>query len=298
MMACPREITLSGPRRRQQRVENGRLAQSVHDGATVAQGVPPERVAARYGIGVAPGLHHPALSGPVMSTIGETPRHVPSGRSDTFAVKVLLACGVLYAVLYAVINDVIAATLYPGYSRISQAISELSATAAPSKGLVDAVVPTFTGLMIAFGIGVRAAGAGNRTLRVTGGLLIAHGATFPLWILAPMTSRGQVAAAMPANDVGHIVLSAATVLLILLEIGFGAAALGRRFRIYSALTAVTVVLFGALTGIQATGIASGQATPLMGLYERISVAAWLVWLAMLAIALLRVGSRPASTSRR
>lgn len=40
----------------------------------------------------------------------------------------LLASGLLYAALYPIVNDLIAATLYDGYSRMDQAVSELSGT--------------------------------------------------------------------------------------------------------------------------------------------------------------------------
>jgi hypothetical protein len=154
--------------------------------------------------------------------------------------------------------------------------------------------PIFTALMIAFGVGVWKSAGGNRALRVTGALLSAHGATFPLWLLAPMTSREEMrVGAMPANDLGHIVLTVMAILLILGEIGFGAAAFGKRFRLYSLVTTVAIVAFGALTGIEAPTVPLGEATPWMGLFERISFAAWLLWLSVLAIALLRTpGPKP------
>ena len=207
-----------------------------------------------------------------------------SGITDT----VLLASGVLYALAYAVVNDLVAATLYDGYSRMSQAVSELSATGAPTRSFLTAMLPLFTALMIAFGIGVWRSARGRRALRVTGGLLVAHGVSFSLWLLAPMSSReDMVEGTMPANDLGHIVLTVVTILLILGEIGFGAAALGARFRRYSLATAATVLVFGALTGVEAAKVPAGDPTPWMGLVERISIGAWLLWIAVLAVALLR-----------
>src|SRR6185503_18046569 len=107
------------------------------------------------------------------------------------------------------------------------------------------------------------AARGKRALRVTGALLVAHAITFPLWLLAPMTSRGAIGATMPVNDIAHIVLTALAIVFILSQIGFGAAALGKPFRLYSLLTAVTVVVFGALTGILAPRVATGESTPWM-----------------------------------
>src|SRR3954468_7372525 len=55
--------------------------------------------------------------------------------------KVLLACGVLYSAAYVVANDLIAAAHYRGYSRTSHAVSELSATGAPTKAFLAATIP-------------------------------------------------------------------------------------------------------------------------------------------------------------
>jgi hypothetical protein len=228
-----------------------------------------------------------AMSTTMDRTTGLTRPEVPTDGSRGIRLRVLLVCGVVYSVVYAVANDVIAATLYDGYSRMSQAISELSATGAPTRPFLTAMVPVFSVLMIAFGIGVWKAATRNRALRVTGALFIAHGLATSLWLLAPMSSREEmIEGTMPANDVGHIVLTAVTVLLILGQIGFGAAGFGMRFRLYSIATAVTVLVFGALTGMESPKVPAGDPTPWMGLYERISVGAWLLWMAVLAIILL------------
>ncbi len=239
------------------------------------------------------------VAGVVPSTIDEGARIVHAAFvMSVIHRNVLLACGVAYSVLYAVVNDVVAATLYDGYSRTSQAISELSATAAPTRALLTATLPVFTVLMVAFGVGVWTSADGNRALRAAGGILVAHGATFPLWLFFPMTSREKIGAAMPVNDIGHIGLTVVAILLILSQIGFAAAAFGKRFRIYSLLTAATVIGFGALTGAQAPNVAEGGTTQWMGLYERISFAAWLLWVAVLAIALLRKSRAPRDLASR
>jgi hypothetical protein len=212
-----------------------------------------------------------------------------AGRPPTTLVKILLTCGVLYALVYVVANDVIAAAASDGYSRLSQAVSELSATGAPAKTFLNLMLPVWTALMIAFGVGVWMAAGERWALRVTGGLLVGFGVTGVLWLAFPMTSRAEMVAggAMPANDVGHIAMTVLTVLLIVGQIGFAAAAFGPRFRLYSLLTTLTVLVFGALTGMESPKVPTGEPTPWMGLFERISVGAWLLWLAVLAITLLR-----------
>ena len=64
-------------------------------------------------------------------------------------VRVLLACGIAYPLLYVVENDVIAATRYEGYSRMSQAISELSAKDAPTRKILAETLPFCAALMAA-----------------------------------------------------------------------------------------------------------------------------------------------------
>jgi Protein of unknown function (DUF998) len=200
----------------------------------------------------------------------------------------LLACGLLYALAYIVADDVIAAAIYDGYSRLDQAISELSATEAPSKAFLTALMPLFTLLVIGFGLGVWKAAEGNGALRVTSGILIAQGLSFPVWLFFPMTSReDMVGGNTAANDVGHLVLTALSVLFILAEMGFSAEALGTRFRIFSLAMVATALLSGVATARMSSGITTGDPTPWLGFVERISYGAWLLWMATLAIVLLR-----------
>jgi hypothetical protein len=204
-------------------------------------------------------------------------------------VRTLLACGVAYPLLYVVGNDVIAATRYEGYSRMSQAISELSAKGAPTRRFLAAMLPLSAALMTAFGIGVSKSAGGSRALRVTGGLLAAGGPMSLAWLPFPMSSREDIQRGAGAgNDVGHLVLSGATGLVVLAQMGSAAAAFGTRFRLYSLASAATVLVFmGVLTGREGAKLAKGEPTAWMGLYERIGMGAWLLWMAMLAIGLLR-----------
>lgn len=215
-------------------------------------------------------------------------RAYPAPGADRLT-KVLLACGVLYGVSYVVGNDVIAAAMTRGYTRMDQAVSELSATGAAARPFLIGMDAIWMPAMVAFGFGVWRAARGNRWLRVTGALLVAFGVTSLLWLPFPMTARQDVVvgAALAANDVGHIGLTALTAVFILAEIGSSAAGLEWGFRIYCAATVVVILLFGALTGTQAPNVARGLPTPLMGFYERVNIGAWLLWMAVLAVVLWR-----------
>lgn len=198
----------------------------------------------------------------------------------------LLACGVIYGLLYVVVNDVLAAAAYDGYSRSSQAISELSAAGAPTQPMLAALVPVFSALLIAFGIGVWKSAGDHRSLRVTGSLLVLHGATALLWLLAPMSQRELLATqGGGGSDTLHLALSVASAILIFAQIGSSAAAFGRSFRVYALVSVVAILVAGVVTAALSVRLAAGEPTPWLGLAERVSLGGWLVWMAVLAIAL-------------
>jgi hypothetical protein len=81
----------------------------------------------------------------------------------------------------------------------------------------------------------------------------------------------------------------------LLAIGFAASAFGRGFRLYSIATLVIILVSGGLTGLEAPNMAANLPTPWIGIAERIDLGGYLLWVAVLASALLR---EPASGQRR
>lgn len=202
--------------------------------------------------------------------------------------KALLGCGIAYPIAYVVANDVVAASRYRGYSRMDQAVSELSATGAPTRRFLVAMLPVFSGLTAAYGAGVWSAAEGRRALRAAGTVLLASSATSVAWLPFPMSSRQDIARGAASNaDTGHLVLSGLTVAEIVALLGTGSGAFGRRFRAYSLTSAGVVLVSGALTSTQAAKLPDGNPTPRMGLYERTSIGAWLLWMAVLAVRLLR-----------
>jgi hypothetical protein len=198
--------------------------------------------------------------------------------------KTLLICGIISSLLY-VGTDILLALHWEGYSYADQAISELSAIGAPTRPLWIAMSFLFNPLVIAFGAGVRWSAGGKRSLRVTGILLIVWGAIGFVWLFFPMHLRG---AEFSATDTMHLVMSGMTVLLITLFIGFGSGARGKWFRLYSILTILALLGFGALVGLQAPRVAAGLPTPWMGVMERVSVYSPMLWVIVLAAVLLRL----------
>ena len=85
----------------------------------------------------------------------------------------------------------------------------------------------------------------------------------------------------------HIPATAVMILCILLAMGFGSTLLGRWFRYFSYAMILAILAFGVLAGLQADRVAANQPTPWLGIVERISVYAIMLWVAVLAIGLLR-----------
>jgi hypothetical protein len=121
---------------------------------------------------------------------------------------------------------------------------------------------------------------------VLGGLLMTH-ALFG-WIWPPMHQREVLAAGGGTlTDTLHIAWAAVTGLFFLFETTLGTAILGSRFRLYSIATMVIGLACGAMTGTYAAGIQANLPTPGAGAWERVGVIAYMFWIAVLAIALLR-----------
>ncbi|GAA1020984.1 hypothetical protein Aple_092850 [Acrocarpospora pleiomorpha] len=227
-----------------------------------------------------------------MTNMIDRARDVPKNSLRGAVRRVLLVCGILSSLLY-VVTTVLAAMQWEGYDSASQTISELFAIDAPPKSLVVPLFLLHGVLLIAFAIGVWESAGRRRALRVTGGLLIADGVVgLVTAAFFPIHLRG---AEGTLTDTMHAILTAVLVLFILLAIGFGAGAFGPGFRLYSLVTLVTLIVFGALAGMEGSRLAANEPTPWLGVFERINIGGYLLWLLVLAVALLRT---PASHQTR
>ncbi|MGC4934758.1 DUF998 domain-containing protein [Gordonia sp. DT30] len=200
----------------------------------------------------------------------------------------LLACGPMYALLYILANDAVAASRYGGYSRTDQAISELSATGAPTQRFLQWLVPVFTALMIGFGIGVWRSAGGRVGVRVLGALFVVFGVVGVAWLWFPMSNRDDIAAGAgdSSNDAGHLVLSLLSVMLIAVCTVLAAVLWRSWFRWFTIVAAVVVLVAGAYTSRMVPMIQDGESTVWMGLIERVSIFGFFVWVAVLGLFLI------------
>jgi hypothetical protein len=204
----------------------------------------------------------------------------PGGVSPT---KALLACGIVAPIYYVVVNDVVAARLYPGYDPISRPVSELTATYAPTRPLLVPLLVVFDLLIVPFWLAVWRAARANRALRLTSGLMLGFRALALLAFPFPMVADEVLG----ANTVHTIIWGVLTPLLMLAGIGASAAAFGRTFRLYAILTLLALVAFSLVAGVQAAQVNAGEPVGWFGVTERALIGVWLQWVAVLALVLLR-----------
>ncbi len=201
--------------------------------------------------------------------------------------KVLLICGILSSLLYYG-ADALAAMLYEGYSYTDQTISELSAIGAPTAPLLSITGIVYLFLVIAFGLGVWKSSGRNRALRITAILLIVFGLIGFLWPFGPMHQREVLAAGGGTfSDTLHLIISAIDSVLFLLMIGVGSFAFGKRFRLYSIVTIIVLLVFGVRMSMDVPKVGANEPTPWLGVIERINIFSAMLWILMLAIVLLR-----------
>ena len=216
--------------------------------------------------------------------------------------QVLLTCGIVSALLYTAML-VIVPMFWEGYNSASQSVSELSAIDAPTRSLWISLGGAWTLLYGGFGWGVWMSARSNRALRVVGAVIIVAAIVGVFW--PPMHRREILAAGGGTlTDTLHLVWTAANSAFTLLAMGIGAAAFGRRFRLYSIATMVILLAAGGLTSVDAPSLDANLPTPWMGVWERVNIGVWLLWVVVLAVMLLRLpipqgirhaGARPQRT---
>lgn len=209
----------------------------------------------------------------------------------------LLWCGILSSILYVVMVVVIGAQ-WDGYSWMSQTISELSAVGAPTRQVWMIAGAIYTVLITAFGFGVCMSARSSVNLRRAGEAIVVYGSLGLLWPLAPMHARDVLAAGGGTmSDTMHLVLASVSVCLMLIAMLFATTIFDRSFRWFTIVSLVILCLFGALTFLVAPRVGENLPTPWLGLWERINIGVFLLWVAALAGGLLKMPvARPAGTA--
>jgi hypothetical membrane protein len=195
--------------------------------------------------------------------------------------KLLSLCGVISPVLFVFLT-ILGGALRPGYSHISDTVSELFSPGAPNKLLLDILHTTTAVLTTLFGVGVlqlvRESQHSEAIGLIGAGMILAMG----LVNVATATVFPQDAWGSPPTFPGemHKILAGVLAILsilstLLVGIWLNRTDLFPGFGTYSFVTVGVMVLSG---GFAVAKLGS----PIMGLTERITILASLQWTFILA----------------
>jgi hypothetical protein len=196
----------------------------------------------------------------------------------------LLACG-YGAAAVNVIQNIVTVALHPNYDWLSQTVSELSAVDAPTRPLWLVLSIPYGILMFLFGLGIWRIAKGRNLLRIAAGAILLEMVIGAFW--PPMHEREVIAAGGGTlTDTLHIVFTAIWGVLMFVAI-ICAGIDGRGwFRWFSVVCLLVMIVFGIFTSGLAPAMTQNQPTPMMGVWERINIAAYLIWLAVLSAYLI------------
>jgi hypothetical protein len=185
-----------------------------------------------------------------------------------------VAAGPLSSLLYVVFTDGIAASRSDGYRRTEQMVIELFAVGSPGRDVLVPFTWVYTALFTAFGLGVWNSVCGNRALRVGGFLLTAYGVWNIMGALFPLRLGDDTSIPM------HIVATNIQLALMVAAMCSVAVGFHGRMRVYSLVSLAVSALMGMVAFMAAPG-----PNLVLGIGERISIGAFLLWVAVLAAAL-------------
>lgn len=195
--------------------------------------------------------------------------------------RLLLLCGILSTLVF-ICADIISGAAWKGYHYRSQVVSELMAIHAVSRPIAVPFFMIYDLLFVTFGTGLLLCTQEKRT-RVAGVLIIGAGISGLITTLCfPMHLRTE---APTISDTLHFILTGLTTLLILLAIVYAAAVYGKNFRYFSIFIIVILLVFGAFAALDVPRIADNLPTPWLGFTQRVTIGAYLLWVAVLSVKL-------------
>ncbi|MEA4893295.1 MAG: DUF998 domain-containing protein [Peptococcaceae bacterium] len=220
-----------------------------------------------------------------MKQTSANPAQRKKGRKTARLQEVLFSLGIISSILY-LITDIAASLMWREYSPVSQTVSELIAIDAPTRVYVAVSFILYALLIYAYGAGILLSSGGKRALKIAACLIIAKellGLAATLFF--PIHLRG-----IPADfsDTLHGILTAAGVFLCMFPAMIaGAVSFKGKSRAYSVITMILFVVFGLLAGLEQPKYALNLPTPLMGVWERINIYGYMLWIVIFSALLLK-----------
>lgn len=188
--------------------------------------------------------------------------------------RALLAAGPLSSLLYVITADVVIASRWEDYRRTRQMVSELFAVGSPGRQEALPLLWLYLVLTTVFGIGVWMSARSNRALRVGGALLVGYGLSNILGTFFPLRLGEDESVPL------HLVATTAQLVLMIAAMSFVAAGFNGWMRWYSIASLVTSMVMGIVAFTAAPG-----PSLLLGIGERISIGAFLLWVGVLGVVL-------------
>ncbi len=216
-------------------------------------------------------------------------RAVPFAGQHSDALRTgLLAAGPLSSLLYVVFTDGIAASQWAGYRRTEQMVSELFAIGSPGYNVTAPFTWLYTVLFTAFGVGAWISVRGSHALRIGAALLTAYGLWNIMGAFFPLRLGDDTS--IPV----HIVATNVQLALMVAAMCFVAAGFHGGMRVYSIVSLAASAFLGIIAFMAAPG-----PNLVLGISERISIGAFLLWVAVLAFVLWKrttaAGSKAATS---
>jgi hypothetical membrane protein len=201
--------------------------------------------------------------------------------------KILMLRGILAPITY-IVAVVVGGLLRPGYSYITQYVSELIEAGAPNKAILDPLFAIYNILTIAFGIGLflyirNVSENRRRTVGTAGALvLVLEGLVGFLTVFFPQDPIGSPLTATGSMHIVLASLSSLTTMLAMLLVGlwFRVIPALRNYGLYSFISWGVVFISG---GVTASTIA--HPGPVNGLIERITIFGFIQWLLVIGMRL-------------
>ena len=201
--------------------------------------------------------------------------------------KQRMIAGAAAAFVY-ILAVVAGGAIRPGYDHVSQFVSELIATGAPNKMLLDPIFAVYNILTMVFGWAlfdfVRSLKRNpKKNIGIAGALIILAEGVFGLATLFfPQDPIGQT---MTPTGTFHIILAGLSSLttmagMLLLGLWFNASPTLRRYGLYSFVSVGFVFISGGLTAAM-----TASQSPISGLLERLTIGGFLQWMALVSLGL-------------
>jgi len=197
----------------------------------------------------------------------------------------LYILGILTPLFY-IFNVVLGGALWPGYSHVRQAISELTMAGVPNLALMDALFTIYGFMLLAFSLGfsLRWGRAGNRPLTISGIALVACAAA---GLAMKFFRQDPIGEPLTFTGTMHLILAGVTSLGTIFAIFFAAAGFRKLpyagdLRVFSLVMGAIVLVSGGLTAAGTT-----QLPAIFGILERITIGAFMLWLLVISLSLLK-----------